>query len=397
MKKIYIKALCITITLLISVTGCGTRRQKQAESEKVDNKIESIDKMSDLKENSYYIYKNKEKKYYPVYMKSCSFKVDEKNVNTSQNDSRTLYFNDDWEKVPTLYEDDSLIYYTSENLNETFVIERFEDFNYSIGLSNLERLESGRYAFSAIKDDEENSNEKNPYINPDSDAARLFDIGKSQVIIDNIGGAQLRSGNISRGGVIIGLEKDKYYATDVYKGSEIESYVLKADTRMLTSMEIYKITNYTFLRSKILKINLPDYFNNGYYMINGKGIFRYVAGKSYTEKTDFNIPNEVPEELAEETTEEEQTLNSSNATITEQFTIQEEMDVVINFTYGETQGNIDLADPVVKVIGSEAAYTFSEDDENSMILKTHLKAGLYKLEITGLSGRTYEYKVTKDD
>ena len=37
-------------------------------------------------------------------------------------------------------------------------------------------------------------------------------------------------------------------------------------------------------------------FNNGYYMINGQGVFRYVKGTSYTERTDFNIPNDIPEE-----------------------------------------------------------------------------------------------------
>lgn len=395
MLKKYIKLISITIALLFILTSCGVHREQQNEEEKVDNKIESVNKMSELEENSFYVYKDN--KYYPVYMKNCSFKLDGDNYNTSPKDDRTLYFMDDWDKIPTLYEGDSLIYYTSENLNEKFVLERFEDFGYSVGLSNLERLESGRYAFSAVKEEDDDSDKKNPYINPESDAARLYEIGQTQVIIDNIGGAQLRSGNISRGGVIIGLEKDSYYATDVYKGSEIESFILKADTRMLTSMEVYQITNYTFLRSKILKINLPDYFNSGYYMINGQGIFRYVAGKSYTEKTDFNIPNEVPEELAEETSEEEQEINASNSTITEQFTIQEEMDVLINFTYGETEGNIQLADPVVKVIGSDAAYTFSEDDENKLILKAHLKAGLYKLEITGLSGRTYEYKIMEDN
>ena len=142
MSKKIIKFIIIVAVMMISMTGCGTRRQQQTETETVDNKIKSIDKMSELEENSFYVYKNKDKKYYPVYMKNCSFKVDEKNINTSQNDNRTLYFNDDWEKVPTLYEGDSLIYYTSENLNETFVIERFEDFGYSVGISNLERLES---------------------------------------------------------------------------------------------------------------------------------------------------------------------------------------------------------------------------------------------------------------
>ncbi len=391
------KTLIISIlayTLLFCVTGCGKRKAKNQEEDKDKNKVEAIENMDELKDGRFYVYKGK--KYYPVYMKNSSFETSDDNINTSQNDNRTLYFNDDWENIPTLYEGDSLIYYTAENLNETFVIERFEDFGYSVGLSNLERLESGRYAFSTVKEDKDSSSGKNPYINPNSNASQLFEIEQTQVIIDNIGGAQLRSGNISRGGVIIGLEKDKYYDTDVYTGSIMKKYDLKADTRMLTSMEIYSITDYTFLRSKILKINLPEYFNSGYYMVNGQGIFRYVAGKEYTDKTDFNIPNEVPEDDNEETTEEEKDINATNSVIKEPFTINEETDVVINFTYGAATGNYQIADPIVKVIGSESAYTFSEDDENSLILKAHLKAGQYTLEITGLSGRTYNYKIKKD-
>ena len=383
-------AVIFAAMFLIPTVGCGKRKQKDVATN-TDAMME-IQNMDDLKENHFYVFRNK--KYYPVYRKNASFDTSKDTVNTSQSDSRTLYFNEDWDKIPTLYEGDSLIYYTSENLNENFIFERFEDFGYSIGLSNLERLESGRYAFDATKD-EKNKSKINPYINPASQANTLYELNQSQIIIDNIGGAQLRSGNISRGGVIIGLEKDKLYSTDVYQGSKLTNYVLKADTRMLTSMEVYSITNYSFLRSKILKINIPDYFNSGYYMINDQGIFRYVKGTSYTDKTDFNVPNEIPEDLEEEALTEEETINDSNNIVKEVFTVNEEADVVVSFTFGENEGQYELADPVVKVIGTDCAYTLSEDDENKQILTTHLKAGQYTLEITGLSGRTYEYKVKK--
>lgn len=391
-KKIGI--LLITATLLLSCTGCTSRRKQEVATDTDATAKREFSSMDELEDNHFYIYRNK--KYYPVYINNASFVVDveNSNINTTQNDNRTVYFNDDWDYIPTMYEGDALIYYTSENLNERFIFERFEDFGYSVGLSNLERLESGRYAFDATEEEDDNS--VNPYINPESEANKLYKLNQSQIIIDNIGGAQLRSGNISRGGVIIGLEKDKLYSTDVYAGSKLTNYILKADTRMLTSMEVYSITNYSFLRSKILQVNIPDYFNSGYYMINGQGIFRYVKGTSYTEKTDFNIPNEVPEENEEEVLGEEKEINESNNVKKENFTINEEADVVITFEFGENESNYELADPVVKVIGTDSAYTLSEDDKNTQILKTHLKAGQYTLEITGLNGRTYEYKVVKE-
>ena len=384
--------IILTIITIFSMTGCGLRRKKDTATETDANAIEVYDSMEDLKEDHYYILHDN--KYYPVYIKNASYEVPETDQmkHSSHNDKRSLFFNEDWEKIPTFYQGDMLIYYTSENLNEEFGFERYEDVGYSLGICNLKRMDSGRYAVNAEKDE---SNNQTYYIDPDSDANRLYEMKQSQIIIDNIGGAQLRSGNISRGGVIIGLKKNKYYSTDVYGGSKLKNYILKADTRVLTSMEDYKTTDYSFLRSKILKINIPDFFNNGYYNINGHGIFRYVNGVTYTSKTDFNIPNEVPEEEKEEAELDEMGLQDSKNVIKEDFTINEETDVEVIFEFGKSEGNYELADPIVKVISSECAYTLSEDDENVQKLDAHLKAGQYYLEISGLNGRTYEYKIIK--
>ena len=394
-KKKILGVMLIFFTF--SLTGCNNARAKEVASDTDAQKEEVINDMNQLKEDTFYVYDGKE--YKPVYMKRASFD-DESEINLTQSDDRTLYFNDDWDKVPTLYAGDSLIYYTSKNLDENFIIERFEDFEYSIGLSNLSRLDSGRYSFLADK--ESDAYDKNPYINPSSDANKLFELAQeqedqeeTQVIIDNIGGAHLRSGNISRGGVIIGLEKDKYYSTDVYCGSKLKNYLLKADTRMLTSMEVYTVTNYSFLRSKVLKLNLPKYFNSGYYMVNGQGIFRYVKGKTYTEKTDFNIANKVPEDEEEQTKEKKKEINESKNTIKEEFTINAKCNVIVNFTCGEAKEDYEMDAPTVKVIGNECSYTLSENDENTQILEAELDAGKYILEITGLNGRTYDYEIVK--
>ena len=391
-KKILLSALIISTALIMS--GCGLKRKTNVATDTDAEEVRYFESMDELKEDHYYIYHDN--KYYPVYLNNASYKVpeNEKREHSATNPNRSLFFNEDWDRIPTMYHGDFLIYYTSENLNEKFGFERFEDVGYSLGICNLERLESGRYAIDVDK--ENDSGDKKFYIDPDSDANRLFEMKKSQIIIDNIGGAQLRSGNVSRGGVIIGLKKDQCYSTDVYGGSKLKNYILKADTRILTSMEDYQTTDYSFLRSKVLKINIPDFFNNGYYMINGHGLFRYVKGKSYTQKTDFNIPNEVPKDEDDEETElDELDVKDANNVIKENFTINEESDVEVIFEYGKSEGNYELADPIVKIIGSECAYTLSEDDENIQKLEAHLKAGQYYIEMSGLNGRTYEYKIVK--
>lgn len=386
MKKII---SLLIICALLSLTGCGGRKAVNTEETTEETNDKYKQDAKDLDEDAFYVLKGN--KYYPVYYGEASFSPNNSKT-TSSSDDRTLYFMEDWDKIPTLYEGDELIYHTSENLDETFVFERFEDYGYSIGISNLIRLDSGRYAFDAEEGDD---NDSNLMINKKSDANRLFKINQSQVIIDNIGGAQLRSGNVSRGGVIIGLKQDKVYVADVYAGTEMKQYSLKADTRMLTSMEAYSINSYALKRSTILKINIPDYFNDGYYMINGKGIFRYVKGKTYTAKTDFNIPNEIPEEKTDEVLNEEEEITATNSTVKDEFTINEETDAIIEFTYSENDKEYQMTDPLVKVVGKEQTYTLSLYDENTQRAEMHLEPGQYTLEITGLNGRTYEYKVTK--
>ena len=69
-------------------------------------------------------------------------------------------------------------------------------------------------------------------------------------------------------------------------------------------MQVYESNDYEFLSSNIVKVNIPEWFNSGYYMINGLGLFRYVVGSSYDESTNFNVPNEEGDGIIEESTEE---------------------------------------------------------------------------------------------
>ena len=383
MRK-YLLIICILCALIL--TGCSTERKAVTIEE--TNPAEVITDMKKLEDGMFYILHDGS--YYPLYEGVASFKRDK--ISSYTDNSRSLCFNDDWDHIPTMYMGDSLIYYTGDNLDETVTFERFEDFGYSIGITNLSRLESGRYAFDATEDE----SEENTCINPNSDAARLLDLNMSQVIIDNIGGAQLRSGNISRGGSIIGLEKDRLYSTDIYVGTNLRNYILKADTRILTSMEVTKVNNYSFLRSKILEVYIPENFNSGYYRVDNAGLFRYVKGTSYSDNTDFNVPNADPEEIPETDNPEMHMKDTADSISTESFTINQETDVKVSFTFQDSESlDYDLENPVVKLIGPDMSHTLSEYDNNTQQIEVHLMPGQYNLEISGLHGRAYDFKVTK--
>lgn len=382
-KKLPVLALMISLSMVM--TGCSFTRNKNAVNESETNEIDYVESMDELEENQYYVYHDG--KFQKPYIHNASFNTKEDN-SSSTSDDKVAWFNNDWTKIPTLYDGDYIVYYTSDTLDEKFNIERYEYLGYTVGICQMTRLSSGRYEVATGENDDT--------VNLASDAARILDEGSETAIIDNIGGAQLRSGNISRAGTIVGLKQNSSYSADVYFGTTLKTYVLKADSIALCSMETVTITDYTFLRSKVLRINLPDYINDGYYNINGSGIFRYVKGKSYTENTDFNVPNDIPEQTADTDKEQQQIGQEANAVVTEEFTVNKEGETTIVVTYGENfDVDYDIADPTGKIIGDSAIYTLTNKDDGTMEVTVNLKAGKYKLEISGLYGRTYKYEVTQ--
>lgn len=398
MIKRILKVFILSTAFISCLTGCSLSRESTVATETDAEEATEITDINDLQSEHFYIYDNVKQIYHPVYMKNASFKSDPEHLNTTQDNSRSIYFTDDWEDIPTYYEGNSLVYYTKNDLNENFVLERFKDEGYSIGISNLQPLASGRYFFNAHQEEDE----LNPYINPDSEANQLFELDHEQVIIDNIGGATLRKGNVTDGGVIVPLKKNSTYAVDVYVGSTHHNYQLKADTRILTSMEVYQTTDYELNKSRILTINIPDEFNNGYYMINGQGVFRYVKGTSYTERTDFNIPNDIPEEETTETNEAsneatteaavQQNINSSYIK-EEKFTIKKECDCTIRCTITNNDNSDNSDDLSIKVLGYKKSYTLNKIDNTTYELTTHLESDTYTLQFIGLGNRSYRYRI----
>ena len=49
--------------------------------------------------------------------------------------------------------------------------------------------------------------------------------------------------------------------------------------------EFFLWKDYRFLHSNIIEIGIPDYIKSGYYLINGAGLFRYVAKGDTLEST----------------------------------------------------------------------------------------------------------------
>lgn len=384
------KLLIVLLSAVMSLSGCSLSRQKKKTDNVIKNEVEYVDDMDKLENGGIYIYHDG--KYLIPYIGAASFDTASDNSRSSSS-GKVAWFMDDWDKIPTMYKGDSLVFYTVNPISENFYIERYEYLGYTIGICGLSKKTSGRYSFNAVNAD----NGRRSYINRSSDASRLLELDFSDVIIDNIGGSKLRSGNISRAGTILGLEPNKEYAADLYTGTQLNVYVLKADNRALCSMESTMTNDYTFLRSKILRINLPENLNDGYYNVNGTGIFRYVNGTSYTEETNFNIPNKNMTKAKDEFADEQDISADNNATVKEAFTINRDGKITVEVVYGENmKADYAISEPIAKLVGDSTVYTLTNVEDGKMSVTANVTAGEYTLEITGLYGRSYKYTVYQE-
>lgn len=277
--------LLLSALTAVMITGCSPFTRKPVDQE-MNKKANVITKMDDLADGGFYIYHNNV--YEELYVKNANYELSD-TMPLSSNAKHTLWFGDDWKNVPTMFNGDLLIYKDSEELDEVFCIERFYYIGSTIGISNLERLDSGRYSIN-LDPDKMN-------VDIESDAENLMKLQADSLIIDKVGGEYLRDGNVSNGGCVLGLEAGNKYQAEVYAGTYMHKLDLTADVIALTSMELYKSSDYEFLESEIISIEIPEYFNSGYYLVNNFGLLRYVKGTSYDDTTDFNIPNVEPENL----------------------------------------------------------------------------------------------------
>lgn len=382
-KRVLLVVLAMT---MVMTTGCsGLKRDS---NEDTSSGVETVLDMEDLEDGGYYVLRGDE--YEKLYMQDTNYEVDDSKP-TSSSTAHTLWYQDDWNKVPTLYKGDQLIYKTSETLDEEFCLERFEYVGYTVGVSNLKETSSGRFSFSTDPDDLN--------VNQNSDAKSLTELTTDTAIIDKIGGAYLRSGNVSSGGCILGLSKGKTYLAEVYAGSILHEYKLKADYIALTSMELYKSVDYDFLQSEILCINFPEYFNTGYYLINNYGLVRYVNGVSYDDDTDFNIPNIEPTD-EEDTDENSQEKNmddvEENKTIKETIKVDETGTYNVKVTYKDND-KTDVTPSAVFYDDNKAYQLYADKSSKTLSKEIELVEGEYTLELSNLDGREYTYTLEKKD
>lgn len=210
---------------------------------------------------------------------------------------RSIWFNgEEDEAIPTLTQDDALIFISDTKVPEEIIFERFADYGYTVGVSNLTPDGGGHYYFPFAETDKD---DYKYYIDPESDAMALTDLSSvTRLYLDKAGDIDVREETVSDGGTVEGLERDKTYTCTFYTGTFYQDYALKAEIRSFGSFERFKSQTYDFLHANCIRVNIPDYLVSGYYFVLGAGLFRYVApedegkytGASYDPGIDWNVP-----------------------------------------------------------------------------------------------------------
>ncbi len=312
MKKI-ISLLLITVLSSSLLVGCGSQEEDPLEalmkSTKTEEEAASIDSDGDgvadttlqefdpesLENGTFYV-RHINNSCEPLYLGERTFD----DVSEIPQNQRVVWFKEDIEKIPTLYQGESLILYTTEEFDEKFVLERFEDYGYSVGIQGLVVTEAGRLKLSTDVE------KFCTYPNGDTDA--LLQSQNENVVIDSLktNGTEFREDPntrieageqyqyITRSGSLAKFQKDQKYDFLVYDGTIKKEYVFTADVDIMGSFEVQETLDYDYEIKNVIHINIPEYYNTGYYLVNGIGMFRYVTKQDRNRElryTDYNTPN----------------------------------------------------------------------------------------------------------
>jgi hypothetical protein len=209
------------------------------------------------------------------------------------NTANSMWFNaGEDESIPTVKSDTKLLFHSTSMVPTEIIWERYADYGYSIGISNLYYDTSGHYYLES--DDKKGFQ---GFINPDSSATVLNDYKDyDRLFLDKVGNTKIDSESMSPSGSVLGLNKNKDYICSFYTGTYYQDFRLKADTRVFSHLENYTTYGYSFLHSNCIEITIPRWLKSGYYLINNYGLIRYVSkddeasynGETYNESIDWN-------------------------------------------------------------------------------------------------------------
>lgn len=293
MKKIIIMGL-ITILLLTGCSGRKTIDMPEDEETTTSNltgdiryetatwdyifDTQSASFEEDLPDDSFYVVHNG--KYYSLYEYMTNYDGKASEDDTADPNKQFYTIVNDENNIPTLFlgNGDELVYYSTSQLLDYKIFQRMYDWGYTIGLFNIKTMMNGR-CYVDLTDETS--------ILQGTDLTDLYELGVEKALLDKIGNNVLTKDYVEAG-LIASTEKMSSYDLDVYAGTYYNHFLATSDVRAFLQYELYALGEYETMKQYYYKFKIPDFLEDGYYYIDGQGMFRLVRGKSYNDETDFN-------------------------------------------------------------------------------------------------------------
>lgn len=327
---------------------------------------------------------------------------------------RIAMFGQDDSQIPTLYSDTQLIYKAStsgEAVPTEFILERFKDEGYSIGIRGLSKAEgSSKYKLTV----------SDVSFYPGSSITAMKCKTGDELTIDKVGGTAVTEENISSGGTVTGLKQGQSYSMDIYSGTDFIGMEAVADTHMFTSFEKFTFTDYTMNQDGYMMLTMPDVLRSGYYYINGVGMFRYSATKKAEglNSIGFNTPYYLgedengniitnPEKTDKASDTKPEPTSMEDFTWTYNLTIdnpQKQLDLSVNYSDARAIVNGSLVSEsegaVINGVSTPSAIITDPDgkdyelkDEDGKSLRTSIQnpgTGTWTITMKGMYARTFD-------
>lgn len=300
-----ISAVLIAIVIICSICGINLFATLSGESA---GKPTSFSNVNDLESGKAYVWHHEDGDIEQDLKSSCKediffscikgdYNFKKKELEEAIEHPRSIWIlSDEDDTIPTVTSKDLLIYVSSTEVPDGILFERFADYGYSIGVSNLIADGGGHYYIEFASTDED---DYKYYVDMNSDAAQVSELEPiTKLYLDKIGKTRVEKDNVSDGGSVLGLTKDKSYVCEFYTGTYYQDFQMTANIHSFSSLERFTSYEYEFMHSNFIVISIPEYFKSGYYFVNGVGLFRYVSdadvgsynGKAYDENIDWNDP-----------------------------------------------------------------------------------------------------------
>lgn len=301
MKK---KIICIVLAAAMCVsafTGCGKKKEQAKEQKELTPDDMSPDYYTSEEEiptGTYCIaHKMGETKdsinvrYYPLYNAESFGSPDDGATGSDGSRYFWLNYNVDEGKLPTMYPGDRIVYKSDTSIPDHYIIEKFFDYNYTVGMAGIYDSSLGKPAINLNEDGCNICNTSDARVLQKIEPKNNSDDTTSEIVVNTMNDKDVTDDDLNLAGMISGLEEGKTYNFDFRLGTKSYPVTLKANIHAFVLGETYKSKSYDYVTDSIIRVNLPDFLTTGYYEINGAGAFRFLkTEKDYKNLTaaDYN-------------------------------------------------------------------------------------------------------------